>query len=47
MADITLGGNPIHTSGDLPAVGSAAPEFNLVAADLSPLSSADLAGRTT
>ncbi|MEN8177245.1 MAG: thiol peroxidase [Pseudomonadota bacterium] len=35
MAEITLEGNPIHTNGDLPAVGSLAPDFNLVAADLS------------
>lgn len=35
MAQITLKGNPIHTSGDLPAVGSKAPEFKLVATDLS------------
>ena len=24
MAQVTLGGNPVHTSGDLPAVGAAA-----------------------
>lgn len=35
MADITLKGNPIHTSGNLPAVGSKAPDFKLVAEDLS------------
>lgn len=35
MATITLQGNPIHTSGDLPAVGSDAPDFQLTAADLS------------
>lgn len=45
MAEITLGGNPVNTSGELPAVGSAAPAFELVAPDLSPLSSADLAGQ--
>lgn len=45
MAEITLGGNPIHTSGDLPAVGSTAPAFTLTKADFSEVSSADLAGR--
>ena len=35
MAQITLKGNPINTSGDLPAVGSAAPAFTLVGGDLS------------
>lgn len=45
MAEITLGGNPVNTSGDLPAVGSAAPAFELTALDLSTLSSADMAGQ--
>lgn len=35
MASITLGGNPINTSGELPAVGSKLSDFKLVAADLS------------
>lgn len=30
MAEITLKGNPIHTSGELPAKGSAVPDFTLV-----------------
>lgn len=30
MAQITLRGNPIHTAGDLPAVGSTAPAFSLL-----------------
>ena len=45
MADITLKGNPIHTSGDLPAVGSAAPDFTLTGADLGSVSKADFAGQ--
>jgi thiol peroxidase len=45
MASITLGGNEIHTSGDLPAVGSAAPAFALVGADLSDINSEGLAGK--
>lgn len=35
MAQITLGGNPCKTSGDLPAVGSKAPSFSLTAVDMS------------
>ncbi len=46
MAEITLRGNPVHTVGDLPAVGAPAPEFTLVDSDLKEVSSADLVGRT-
>lgn len=35
MAQITLKGNPVRTSGDLPAKGTAAPAFKLVKGDLS------------
>ncbi|MCB9730699.1 MAG: thiol peroxidase [Deltaproteobacteria bacterium] len=45
MATITLKGNPISTSGELPAVGSKAPGFTLTAADLSDLTLQDLAGQ--
>ncbi|MEM8706560.1 MAG: thiol peroxidase [Actinomycetota bacterium] len=45
MAEITLGGNPIHTNGDLPAAGSAAPDFTLTKSDWEPVSAADLAGQ--
>jgi thiol peroxidase len=45
MAQITFKGNPIHTCGDLPAVGSTAPDFSLVAADLSEKSLDDFAGK--
>ena len=34
MATVTLKGNPIHTIGDLPPVGSKAPDFRLVGGDL-------------
>jgi thiol peroxidase len=44
MASITLGGNTVHTNGELPKVGSKAPEFKLVKADLSTTSLADFAG---
>lgn len=33
MATTALGGNPVNTSGDLPAVGSPAPSFELVGND--------------
>ncbi len=46
MAQITLQGNPINTSGELPAVGSDAPDFTLVAADLSEKKGSDYAGKT-
>ncbi|MEM9747512.1 MAG: thiol peroxidase [Actinomycetota bacterium] len=45
MAEVTLGGNPVHTSGELPAVGAPAPEFTVVGSDLGEISSADLAGK--
>jgi thiol peroxidase len=45
MADITLRGNPIHTSGDLPAVGSDAPAFTLTGKDLAPISLDGLKGQ--
>jgi len=45
MADITLKGNPIHTSGNLPAVGSKAPDFQLVGDDLSTKGLSDFSGK--
>ena len=44
MASITLGGNPIHTSGELPKIGSKLADFNLVKNDLSFASLSDFAG---
>ncbi len=44
MATITLGGNTIHTSGELPQNGTKAPDFQLVKNDLSIASLADYAG---
>ncbi|HEY0225059.1 MAG TPA: thiol peroxidase [Mycobacterium sp.] len=46
MAQITLRGNPINTVGELPAVGSKAPAFNLTGADLSPVSSDGFSGKS-
>ena len=45
MASITLGGNPIHTSGELPAVGSQLADFKLVQNDLSVASLSNFAGK--
>ena len=45
MATITLQGNPVETSGDLPAVGSQAPDFKLVKTDLSEVSLGDFKGQ--
>lgn len=46
MADITFRSTPVTTVGELPAVGSAAPAFELVGRDLAPVSLAELAGKT-
>ncbi|MEW5729953.1 MAG: thiol peroxidase [Pseudomonadota bacterium] len=46
MATVTLKGNPVTTNGDLPAIGSRAPGFSLVATDLSDVTLDGLAGRT-
>lgn len=45
MAEITLKGNPCNTCGELPEVGSKAPDFTLVAGDLSEKGLADFAGK--
>lgn len=45
MATVTLKGNPIHTSGELPKVGSKAPDFKLTATDLSTKTLNDFKGQ--
>ena len=45
MADITFKDSPVTTIGELPAVGSKAPSFDLVGTDLSPVTLADFAGK--
>lgn len=45
MATVTLKGDALETAGDLPAAGSDAPDFTLVAGDLSEISKASLAGK--
>ncbi len=44
MATVTLKGNAIKTSGELPKVGTKAPDFKLTATDLSSKSLSDFAG---
>ena len=46
MANITLKGNPFHTSGELPAVGAPAPNFRLVTADLQDVTLETYKGKT-
>jgi len=45
MASITLGGNPIHTSGELPAIGTKIADFKLINTDLAAVSLSDFAGK--
>lgn len=45
MANITHKGNPVHTIGNLPAVGSSAPDFSLTRNDLVDVGLKDFAGK--
>ncbi len=45
MANITLKGNPIHTTGELPALGTPAPDFTLTGPDLTDVSLADFGSK--
>ena len=45
MAKITLKGNPIETFGELPAVGSKAPDFELTKLDLTDVGLSAFAGK--
>ncbi|ROR53320.1 peroxiredoxin [Luteococcus japonicus] len=45
MATTAFKGTPVNTSGELPTVGSSAPAFDLVGADLSPVTSESLASK--
>ncbi len=45
MAQIMMAGNPIHTVGELPAVGSQAPDFHLTQTDLEDTTLADYKGK--
>ncbi len=45
MATTNFKGNPVQTNGELPKVGSKAPDFRLVKGDLSEVTLADFAGK--
>jgi len=45
MAQVTLHGSPVETNGDLPAVGSTAPDFQLVDGELNDVKLSDFAGK--
>jgi len=45
MAQITIRGAPIHTNGELPAVGAPAPDFKLTGGDLKDVSLATYRGK--
>ena len=45
MATVTLQGNTFNTNGDLPAVGSAAPDFQLVDGELGDVNLANYSGK--
>jgi len=44
MANVNLKGNPLNTNGELPKVGTKAPDFNLKKTDLSSTKLSDYAG---
>ena len=45
MSKVTLQGNPVNTIGELPAVGSKAPDFSLVGTNLSDVKNTDFKGK--
>ena len=45
MAQTLVGGNPVNTVGELPAVGSTTPDFKVTKSDLSEIGPHDLAGK--
>ena len=45
MSKITMLGNPFHTNGSLPKIGSQAPDFKLTKGDLSGVSLKDFSGK--
>jgi thiol peroxidase len=46
MATVTLQGTEMHTNGELPAVGSEAPDFRLTNGDLADVGPGDFGGRS-
>ena len=47
MGKTMLKGNPVNLAGEIPAVGAAAPAIRLVKPDMSEVTNATLAGKTT
>ncbi len=45
MSKVTLKGSPVNTIGELPAVGTKAPEFALVGSNLADVKNTDFAGK--
>lgn len=45
MANITLGGTPTSTNGNLPEIGAKCPDFQLINKDLSPVGLSDYSGK--
>ncbi|WP_309613673.1 thiol peroxidase [Flavobacterium sp.] len=45
MASVLFGGNPVNTNGELPIVGSKAPDFKLLTTNLSNVRLSDFAGK--
>lgn len=45
MGSVTLGGNPVSTSGSMPLVGTDAPDFRLSGADLGEITAETFAGQ--
>ena len=45
MATVTLKGDPINTNGELPKIGSTAPDFRLVNGELQEVSLKNFAGK--
>ena len=45
MATVTIGGNEVHTSGELPEIGSQAPDFSLTNAKLQDVGLEEFAGK--
>jgi thiol peroxidase len=44
MAEVTLGGNPVHTVGELPEIGTR-PDFSVTGSNLAEITAASLAGK--
>ena len=45
MAEVTLGGNPVHTVGELPEIGTKAPDFTVTASNLGEITRDELTGK--